>query len=226
MEVLQSLIDIVFHIDQYLHGMIISYGNWMYVILFLVVFVETGLVVMPFLPGDSLLFVTGTFCAGIIGQNGEEASLNLWLILFLLTSAAILGDTLNYYIGKNIGLKMLQKTIKGRPIVNKKHIEQTQAFYEKNGPKTIIIARFIPMIRTFAPFVAGIGSMEYKTFVKYNVIGAFVWVFGLTLLGYFFGNIPIVKDNFDKVILGIIILSSFPVVLGFLKAKFQKKNKE
>lgn len=204
--------------------MIVDYGFWIYLILFLIIFVETGLVVMPFLPGDSLLFAAGTFCAGFVGANGEQASLNLWLVLGLLTVAAILGDSLNYYLGKRVGLKMLQMKFRGKELVNRKYIEQTQDFYEKNGPKTIIIARFVPIVRTFAPFVAGIGSMNYATFFRYNIIGAFVWVFGLTLVGYFFGNIPIVKENFETVIFGIIGISLLPMVWEFINAKFIKKN--
>ena len=226
MEVLQTVLDFFLHLDQHLHTMIVDYGIWIYLILFLIVFVETGLVVMPFLPGDSLLFAAGAFCAGVIGAGGETASLNLWLVLGLLTTAAILGDSLNYYIGKNVGLKMLQAKFRGKPIVNRKYIEQTQDFYEKNGPKTIIIARFVPIVRTFAPFVAGIGSMNYATFIKYNIIGAIIWVFGLTLMGYFFGNIPIVKENFETVIFGIIGISLLPMLWEFINAKFLKKEKQ
>lgn len=225
MEILQSVLDFFLNLDQHLHTMIVDYGVWIYLILFLIIFVETGLVVMPFLPGDSLLFAAGAFCAGVIGADGETASLNLWLVLGLLTVAAILGDTLNYYLGKNIGLKILGLQFRGKPLVNKKYIELTQAFYQKNGPKTIIIARFVPIVRTFAPFVAGIGSMNYSTFIKYNIIGAVVWVFGLTLMGYFFGNIPVVKENFETVIFGIIGISILPMVWEFINAKFLKKEK-
>ncbi len=224
MELLQTVLDFFLNLDQHLHTMIVDYGFWIYLILFLIIFVETGLVVMPFLPGDSLLFAAGTFCAGFVGANGEQASLNLWLVLGLLTVAAILGDSLNYYLGKRVGLKMLQMKFRGKELVNRKYIEQTQDFYEKNGPKTIIIARFVPIVRTFAPFVAGIGSMNYATFFRYNIIGAFVWVFGLTLVGYFFGNIPIVKENFETVIFGIIGISLLPMVWEFINAKFIKKN--
>ncbi|MDO4225773.1 MAG: VTT domain-containing protein, partial [Bergeyella zoohelcum] len=185
MELLQSVLDFFLHLDEHLHTMILDYGVWIYLILFLIIFVETGLVVMPFLPGDSLLFAAGAFCAGVVGADGETAKLNLILVLSLLFVAAVLGDSLNYYLGKKIGLKILNWKINGKQIVNPKYIEQTQNFYEKNGSKTIIIARFVPIVRTFAPFVAGIGSMNYNTFIKYNIIGGFVWVFGLTLLGYF-----------------------------------------
>lgn len=221
MEFLQSILDFFMHLDDHLQTMILDYGIWIYLILFLIIFVETGLVVMPFLPGDSLLFAAGTFCAGVIG---EGASLNLWLILILLSIAAILGDTLNYYLGKNIGLKILQWKIAGKTLVKKEYIQQTQDFFIKHGPKTIIIARFVPIVRTFAPFVAGIGSMHYRTFIRYNVIGGLVWVWGLTLAGYFFGNLPFVKNHFETVIFGIIGFSLLPMVFEFIKAKM-KKNK-
>ena len=225
MEVIQSVLDFFLNLDKHLFTMIVDYGLWIYLILFLIIFVETGLVVMPFLPGDSLLFAAGTFCAGVIGASGEVASLNLWLVLALLFVAAVLGDSLNYYLGKNIGLKILGWKIGEKQLVNPKYIAQTQEFYQKNGPKTIIIARFVPIVRTFAPFVAGIGSMNYATFIKYNIIGGFVWVFGLTLLGYFFGNMPIVQENFETVIIGIIVISVLPMIWEFISAKL-KKNKE
>ena len=224
MEFLQTVLDFFLNLDKHLFTMIMDYGLWIYLILFLIIFVETGLVVMPFLPGDSLLFAAGTFCAGVIGATGETASLNLWLILALLTIAAILGDTLNYYLGKNVGLRMLSFKLGDKQLVNPKYIDQTQAFYSKNGPKTIIIARFVPIVRTFAPFVAGIGSMNYSTFIKYNVIGAFVWVWSLTLMGYFFGNLPVVQENFETVIFAIIGISLLPMVWEYVNAKFLKKG--
>lgn len=225
MDLLQSVLDIFMNLDQHLFTMIVDYGLWIYLILFLIIFVETGLVIMPFLPGDSLLFAAGTFCAGVVGASGETASLNLWWVLGLLTVAAILGDTLNYYLGKNIGLKILGWKIGEKQLVNPKYIEQTQDFYRKNGPKTIIIARFVPIVRTFAPFVAGIGSMNYSTFLKYNIIGGIIWVFGLTLTGYFFGNMPIVRENFETVVLAIIGISVLPMVWEFISARFLKKDK-
>lgn len=224
MEFFQSVLDFFLNLDQHLFTMILDYGLWIYLILFLIVFVETGFVVMPFLPGDSLLFAAGTFCAGVVGASGEVASLNLWLILGLLTLAAILGDTLNYYLGKTVGLRMLNWKMGEKQLVNPKYITQTQKFYEKNGPKTIILARFVPIVRTFAPFVAGIGTMNYSTFIKYNVIGGFVWVFSLTLLGYFFGNMPIVQENFETVIIGIIVISILPMIWEFINAKYIKKD--
>ena len=199
-----------------------DYGMWIYGILFLIIFVETGLVVMPLLPGDSLLFAAGTFCAGVV-KNGETAELNLFLVLGLLIVAAILGDGLNYFLGKTIGLKVLQWKIGNRQIVKQKYIDQTHAFYEKHGSKTIIIARFVPIVRTFAPFVAGIGNMSYQKFLRFNVIGGVAWVSGLTLLGYFFGNMSFVQKNFEVVIFGIVGLSLLPMVVEIIKAKFTSK---
>jgi len=221
MEIINQLIDFILHLDSHLYTMIMDYGNWIYLILFLIVFVETGLVVMPLLPGDSLLFAAGTFCAGVV-QNGQTAELNILIVIPLLISAALLGDNLNYYIGKNIGLKVMQWKIKGRQIVKQAYIDKTQSFYDKHGPKTIIIARYVPIVRTFAPFVAGVGEMKYYHFLKYSIIGAITWVFGLTLLGFFFGNLPIVQENFEIVIFGIIGLSLLPMLIEFIKAKMRR----
>lgn len=221
MDYLKQLIDFILHLDDYLFVLIQDYGIWIYAILFLIIFVETGLVVMPLLPGDSLLFAAGTFCAGVI-KDGQTAQLNLWLVLGLLVIAAILGDGLNYYFGKTIGLKVLSWKIKGRQIVQQKYIDKTHEFYEKHGPKTIIIARFVPIVRTFAPFVAGIGQMEYSKFIRFNIIGGTVWVLGLTLLGYFFGNLEFVQKNFELVIFGIIGLSLLPMIVEIIRQKLKK----
>ena len=223
MEILKSLIDFILHLDDHLFAMIIDYGIWIYAILFLIIFVETGLVVMPLLPGDSLLFAAGTFCAGVTNTEGEVAELNLWIVISLLIVAAILGDGLNYFFGKNIGLKVLSWKIRGRQIVKQKYIDQTHEFYEKHGPKTIIIARFVPIVRTFAPFVAGIGEMSYGKFIRFNIIGGIAWVVGLTLLGYFFGGLEFVQKNFETVIFGIIGLSILPMVIEILRNKFKSK---
>jgi membrane-associated protein len=185
-----------------------SYGAWIYAILFLIIFCETGLVVTPFLPGDALLFTVGTLTA----QNGP---LNLPIILILLTVAGILGHTTNYWIGNSIGQKLFSNP-RSR-IFNRKHLEQTHAFFERHGAKTIMLSRFIPLIRTFAPFVAGMGSMSYRRFFAYNVIGAVVWVFGIVLLGHFFGNIPYVQKNFSLVILAIVVISMIPPALEILR---------
>lgn len=218
MEAIESLIDFVLHIDQHLEYFINTYGYWVYAILFLIVFVETGVVVMPFLPGDSLLFAAGMLAA-------QQNDLNVWIVIGLLLIAAIAGDSLNYSIGKKFGMKVTRIKIFGKQFVQQEHIDKTHSFYEKYGSKTIVIARFVPIVRTLAPFVAGIGRMSYKTFLTYNVLGAIVWVVGVTLVGYFLGNIPIIKDNFSKVVIGIIILSLLPIVYEFVKEKyFNKEN--
>ena len=223
MDLINQLIDFILHLDAHLFALIMDYGNWIYLILFMIVFVETGLVVMPLLPGDSLLFAAGTFCAGVV-QNGQTAELSLWIVIPLLCSAAFIGDNLNYYIGKNIGLKVMQWKIRGRQIVKQSYIDKTQAFYDKHGPKTIILARYVPIVRTFAPFVAGVGRMKYFKFLKYSIIGGITWVFALTLMGFFFGNLPIVQRNFETVIFGIIGLSLLPMLIEFIRAKI-KTNK-
>lgn len=224
METINNLLDFMLSLDHHLFEMVLDYGVWIYVILFLIVFTETGLVFMAFLPGDILLFTAGAFCAGVQNDTGQTAELNLGIILFLLTIAAILGDALNYHIGKNLGLKIITLKLNDKSIVNPKYIIKTNEFYEHHGPKTIIIARFIPIIRTFAPFVAGIGSMTYAKFVRYNVIGAFVWVFSLVFLGYFFGSLPFVKNNFETVIIGITVLSILPMLIEIYRNKKTEGN--
>ena len=219
---LNDFFDFLLHLDTHLFTMILDYGVWIYAILFAIIFIETGLVVMPFLPGDSLLFAAGTFCAGVQNSLGETAQLDLWVILISLTAAAILGDSLNYYLGKTIGLKMLGWKIFGKQLVSQKHIDKTQEFYNNHGAKTIILARFVPIVRTFAPFVAGVGNMHFGKFIKYNVIGGITWVFLLVLVGFFFGNLSFVKNNFELVIIGIVILSILPVIIEFIRSKFKK----
>ncbi|SFO20484.1 membrane-associated protein [Paenimyroides ummariense] len=214
-----ELIDFILHIDQYLEVFLQDYGIWVYAILFLIIFVETGLVVMPFLPGDSLLFATGMLAA----QFPE--SLNVWLVMILLFIAAVLGDTVNYSIGKQIGMRIINFKILGKQPVTIEHINKTHSFYEKYGSKTIVIARFVPIVRTLAPFVAGIGRMNYATFLTYNFVGGFIWVFGITLAGYFLGNIPLIKDNFSKVVLLIILVSVLPIIYSVIKEKLSNKNK-
>lgn len=222
MTLLKDFLDFFLHLDVHLFALIQDYGIWIYAILFLIIFVETGLVVMPLLPGDSLLFAAGTFCAGVMKGN-EMVELNLGIVLALLIVAAILGDGLNYFLGKTIGLKALTWKMGNRQIVQQKYIDQTQAFFEKHGSKTIIIARFVPIVRTFAPFVAGIGNMSYRNFLRYNVIGGIAWVTGLTLLGYFFGNLEFVRKNFEIVIFGIIGISLLPMIIEILRAKLSSK---
>lgn len=219
---MDSLLDFLFHLDTHLFTMIVDYGPWVYAILFGFIFIETGLVVMPFLPGDSLLFAAGAFCAGVQNEAGETAQLSLWIVLLSLMVAAILGDSLNYYFGKTIGLKVLGWKIAGKQLVSQKNIDKTHDFFDRHGPKTIIIARFVPIIRTFAPFVAGIGDMHYGKFIRFNIIGGTVWVLLLTFVGYFFGNLPFVKNNFEIVVLGIIALSLLPITYEFIRNRLKK----
>lgn len=211
-----DLINFILHVDDHLFEFITNYGVWIYGILFLIIFVETGLVVMPFLPGDSLLFAAGALAA-------STGAMNPWLLILLLFIAAVLGDTLNYHIGKYVGPRVFE--IESR-FINKQHLIKTQAFFERHGGKTIIFARFIPFARTFAPFVAGAGSMNYKYFLTYNVVGGFLWISSFITLGYLFGNMPIVKDNFTFLIFGIIILSVLPAIIEFIRHKFFKKKLE
>jgi membrane-associated protein len=207
MELISQLIDLVLHLDRHLVELVTNYGAWTYAILFLIIFCETGLVVTPFLPGDSLLFAVGALAAA----GGLDAE---WLFV-LLSVAAILGDTVNYWMGHLVGPKVFHK--ENSRFLNKEHLQRTHEFYEKYGGKTIIIARFVPIIRTFAPFVAGIGSMTYPRFVLYNVVGGIVWIGGFIYAGYFFGNIPVVKNNFTLVILVIIFLSILPGIIEYLR---------
>lgn len=222
MSALYSLLDFILHIDNYLFLLIQDYGMWVYGILFLIVFVETGLVFMPLLPGDSLLFAAGSFCAGVQIDN-ELAQLNLFVVLSLLIVAAILGDALNFWIGHKYGRKLAQLKIGKYALLKEKHLQQTQDFFEKHGSKTIIIARFVPIVRTFAPFTAGLANMRYSVFLKYNIVGGISWVLGLTLLGYFFGNLTIVRQNFETVIFGIIGLSLLPMIIAIVKEKLAKR---
>jgi len=213
MEFVKSIVDFVLHLDSHLSGLIQNYGVWTYGILFIVIFCETGLVITPFLPGDSLIFAAGTFAA--------RGDLKVGPLFVLLAAAAVIGDTVNYWIGKIIGPKVFHRE-KTR-FFKKEYLDRTHDFYEKYGPETIIIARFVPIIRTFAPFVAGIGRMSYGKFLSYNVIGGLGWVAIFTFGGYFFGNIPFVKKNFSLVIIAIILISLVPAVVEFLKHR-KKKN--
>ncbi|MCA5005384.1 DedA family protein [Sphingobacterium bovistauri] len=217
MDLIYSLIDFVLHIDDHLIQIVNDYKYWTYLILFLIIFVETGVVVMPFLPGDSLLFAAGMLAA-------QPNELNVWLLIALLLVAAIAGDSLNYSIGKNFGMRITKFKLFGKQMVTDAQIEKTHSFYEKYGSKTIVIARFVPIVRTLAPFVGGIGRMNYGTFITYNVVGAILWVVGLTLAGYFLGNIPFIRDNFSQVVLIIIVLSVLPIVYEVVKEKFFNKK--
>jgi membrane-associated protein len=212
MEIIGFFIDFVLHLDEHLSTIISQYGTWTYAILFLIVFMETGFVVTPFLPGDSLLFAAGTFAA--------LGALNPLVIVGLLSVAAIIGDTVNYSIGNYIGERAFSGSIRW---LKQEYLDQTQKFYEKHGGKTIILARFVPIIRTFAPFIAGVGTMSYKHFLSYNIIGGIIWVNLFTFLGYFFGNLPFVKKNFEIVIFAIIFISLLPPVFEFFKARKEMK---
>lgn len=212
MELISVVIDFVLHIDSHLAEIISKYGTATYAILFIIIFAETGFVFTPFLPGDSLLFAAGAFAA--IGN------LNIVFLLLILCVAAILGDTVNYWIGHFFGEKLIANP---KVPINKEHIEKTKAFFDKHGGKTIILARFVPIVRTFAPFVAGVGKMHYGNFISFNFIGGIAWVLIFTFAGFFFGNIPSVKDNFEFVILGIIVISLVPMVIEIVKAKLLKK---
>jgi len=208
MSVLRQLIDIFLHLDHHLAQIIARFGTGAYFILFLVVFAETGLVVTPFLPGDSLLFAAGTFAA--------LGSFDVTLLILLLATAAVLGDTVNYWIGHRIGERAFSGRIR---FLKQEHLRRTQAFYERHGGKTIVLARFVPIIRTFAPFVAGVGRMHYGKFLAYNLLGGVLWVSLFVLAGFFFGNIPAVRANFTLVILAIIALSVVPILVEFLRGR-------
>ncbi len=207
MELLAAFFDILLHLDRHLQSLVANYGAWIYLILFLIVFCETGLVVTPFLPGDSLLFVAGTVAAA--------GGMDIHLLVVLLIIAAILGDTVNYWIGNYLGPRVFH--YENSVWLNRRHLDRAHAFYERHGGKTIVIARFVPIIRTYAPFVAGMASMTYRYFLAYNVSGAVLWVVSLGYAGYFFGNIPIIKQNLTLVIIGIIILSIMPGVVEYLR---------
>jgi len=211
MDWLKWLIDVMLHLDRYLNQWAGMMGGWLYALLFAVIFAETGLVVTPFLPGDSLLFAVGALAAT------EGSPINVWLVGILMTVAAILGDAVNYSIGKYVGPKVFSR--ESSRLLNKEHLLRARKFYERHGGKTIILARFLPIIRTFAPFVAGIGAMSYSLFAAYNVIGGVAWVWSFLLLGYWFGNREIVKKNFTLVILAIIVISVIPVAVEFIKAR-------
>lgn len=208
-----SLIDFVLHIDQHLIELTQSYGIWIYAILFLIVFCETGLVVTPFLPGDSLLFASGAVAA--------LGGMNVHIAAALLLAAAVIGDAVNFAIGKYFGEKLFSKP--DSRVFKREYLSKTHAFYEKYGGKTIILARFVPIVRTFAPFVAGMGDMHYGRFIRYNIIGAVLWVGLLTYAGYFFGTWPVVQNNFGLMVIGIIVVSVLPMAVEIAKAKWGKK---
>ncbi len=217
MELIQQLIDFVLHIDKHLVELTQQYHGWIYLILFLIIFCETGLVVLPFLPGDSLLFALGALSAL------PESGLNFPLILALLSAAAILGDSFNYLTGRMLGEKVYERNYW---FLKRAYLDEAQLFYEKYGVRTIVYARFVPIVRTFAPFVAGIGKMHYQRFIVYNVIGGLAWVLLFSFAGHFLGNIPVVKANFSLLVLGIIAVSLVPPIVTLLKRKFQTKKEQ
>jgi membrane-associated protein len=212
MEFLASLLDIVLHLDVHLLGLVQDYGVWVYAILFLIIFAETGLVIAPFLPGDSLLFVIGALCG--------MGSLQLEVAMPLLILAAFMGDNTNYWIGRLLGLRLLARV--GSRFIKHEHLEKTHAFYEKHGGKTVIFARFLPIIRTFAPFVAGIGTMNYRHYLMYSIIGGVSWIGSLLVAGYFFGNIPAIKNNLTLMILVIVFISFLPAMIQFIRHRRQR----
>ena len=210
MEIIKHFFDLLLHLDKTLVDVVHDYGTWTYLVLFLIVFTETGIIVFPFLPGDSLLFAAGALAAR------PETGLSVWIIIPLLIAAAFIGDNVNYAVGDYLGPRVFREDFK---FLNRKYLDQTQAFYARHGGKTIIMARFVPIVRTFAPFVAGIGTMTYRHFASYSIVGAVLWVVVLTLAGYLFGNIEVVKKNFELVVLGIIALSVLPPLWSFVKSK-------
>jgi membrane-associated protein len=211
-----DIIDFVLHIDKHLETFISNYGIWVYFLLFIIVFCETGLVVTPFLPGDSLLFAAGALAAN------PSNNLNVGIIIVSLIIAALLGDNTNYFMGRYLAKKGAGAKLFGIFTIRKDYLDKTHVFYEKNGPRTIILARFVPIVRTFAPFVAGVGSMTYKRYIMYCIVGAILWVTMLTLTGYAFGNIPWIKNNFEIVVFGIIGISLLPILFEILKNKLKK----
>ncbi len=213
MDFITQFVDLFLNLDKHLFKIVEDYGTLTYVILFLIVFTETGFVLMPLLPGDSLLFATGAIAA-------STGSLNVWLVIVILIVAALLGDNLNYFVGSKFGVQIKKR--ERILFLKREYLERTEEFYEKHGGSTVIMARFIPIVRTVAPFVAGAGSMKYSKYILFCIIGAFLWVPSLTLLGYFFGNMDIVKRNFELVIFGIIGLSILPMIFAYLKSKFSK----
>ena len=210
METIKHFFDLFLHLDKTLVQVVHDYGTWTYLVLFLIVFTETGIIVFPFLPGDSLLFAAGALAAR------PETGLSVWVIMPLLIAAAFIGDNVNYAVGDYLGPRVFRENYK---FLNRKYLDQTQPFYAKHGGKTIIMARFVPIVRTFAPFVAGVGTMTYRYFASYSIAGAALWVVSLTLAGYFFGNIEWVQKNFTLVIYGIILLSVLPPLWSFVKGK-------
>ena len=216
MEFITAFFDYFLQLDENLKIILDNYGIWTYAILFCIIFIETGLVIMPFLPGDSLLFVAGSFAS--------LGNFNILILILLLIIAAVLGDNTNYWIGKYLGDHAINWKFRGKRLVNPKHIEKTEKFYEKYGVKTIIMARFVPIVRTFAPFVAGVGEMKYSRFLSFDILGGFLWVSICTLAGYWFGQMETVKKNFELVVVGVLFVSTIPLIVGFIKSLISNKK--
>lgn len=213
MDLLHFLLNAVLHLDESLISVVSAYQEWTYVLLFLIIFLESGIIVAAFLPGDALLFTTGTVAA--------VGGLNIWILLLILFIAALTGGILNYMIGNKMGVRALEMDSR---IIKRKHLIQTQLFYAKHGGKTLILARFMPVIRSFAPFIAGVSAMNFRKFMSYNISGAFLWISSCMLLGYFFGNLPFVKEHFSLIILGIVIISTSPVIINYIMMLKTKKS--
>jgi membrane-associated protein len=223
MSFLSDVLDFVLHINDHLDGMVAQYGTLIYAILFAIIFVETGVVIMPFLPGDSLLFAAGAICARSAGQ--PDAPMNILVLIILLSVAAILGDNSNYAIGRFFGAKAVNLKIGKRRLVKQAYIDKTQNFFEKYGTKAIIMARFVPIVRTFTPFVAGVGKMKYRTkFLPFDIAGGILWISSMSLAGYFLGSNEWVKTHFEAVVVGIIVLSVLPMVFAWVNHKLKKKT--
>ncbi len=223
METIKYLFDFILHINDHLDGMVAEYGTMIYAILFLIIFVETGLIVMPFLPGDSLLFAAGAICARTADQ--PDPAMNIVVLIILLFIAAVLGDNVNYAVGRFFGHKAVNLKIGKRQLVKQAYIDKTHTFFEKYGTKAIIMARFVPIVRTFTPFVAGVGQMKYRTkFLPYDVVGGFLWISSMSLAGYALGTNAWVKAHFESVVILIILISVLPMVIGFIRHKMSKKK--
>lgn len=219
---LHDILDFILHINDHLDAMVLEYGTLIYAILFLIIFVETGLVIMPFLPGDSLLFAAGAICART--ADDPNATMHIGVLIALLIVAAIVGDNVNYAIGRFAGSKVTNLRFGKRQLVKPEYIEKTHSFFEKYGTKAIIMARFVPIVRTFTPFVAGVGKMDYrKKFLPYDIAGGALWIVSMTLAGFFLGGIPVIKEHFEAVVIGIILLSITPMVVAYLRHRFGKK---
>jgi len=215
MEYIHFLLELLTHTKDVLLELFKQYGPFIYVILFLIIFVETGLVIMPFLPGDSLLFTAGLLCA-------QNSGLSIYILIPLLILAAVLGDNINYFVGKYFSETVLKWKIKGKPLVNPEWINEVHNYFEKHGTKTIIIARFMPIVRTVTPFVSGVAKMNYKTFLPYDIFGGILWVSSVTIIGYFLGTIPFVEKNLEKFILGIVFISVLPMIIKIIQTKLKK----